>query len=73
MHINITHVSFAPKTGCTTRKVALFITGQDRQTQILVALFSSAKLTWPIPCVSRKSLFQVLKVPITQENVGTLA
>jgi len=33
MHVIITHVCIWPETGCTTRKMAFFITNQSRQTQ----------------------------------------
>ena len=35
-HIIITHVRL-PQTGCTARKLALFIISQDPQTQVLAA------------------------------------
>ena len=34
MHIIIAHVYICPKTECTARKMAFFITSQDRQTQV---------------------------------------
>ncbi|KAK2177896.1 hypothetical protein NP493_573g01000 [Ridgeia piscesae] len=37
MHIIITHVHVCSETGCTARKMALFIISQDRQRQVLAA------------------------------------
>ena len=37
MHVIITHIYICPKTGCTARKMAFFITSQDRQTQLALA------------------------------------
>ena len=35
MHVAITHVYICSKTGCTARKMAFFITSQDRQTKVI--------------------------------------